>query len=87
MPSRSALDAARSTSAKGDDSLRLTIRYSTDKNGREIAHYFGRAQRWLPITLYEAQNKIAQGAQVQPRPDPVSPETIAHALGLAQKPR
>lgn len=36
-----------------------TIRIKTDKNGKPIAHYWGLARRWLPISIDEAWLKLA----------------------------
>jgi hypothetical protein len=37
---------------------KITIRFSTDKNGKRRAHYWGRALRWLPISVAEAERKL-----------------------------
>lgn len=37
----------------------ITVRVRTDKNGKQIAHYWGLAKRWLPIGIEEAQLKLA----------------------------
>jgi hypothetical protein len=44
----------------------ITIRFSTDKNGKLRAHYWGLARRWLPISVDAAKLKLAIGeAQLQ----------------------
>ena len=43
----------------------VTIRFSTDKNGRPMAHYWGLACRWLPISLDKAELWIATGKAVR----------------------
>jgi hypothetical protein len=43
----------------------ITIRYSTDKLGRPMAHYWGRARRWLPISLDKAALWISIGKAVE----------------------
>ena len=45
--------------------MKVTIRYSTDKNGRQIAHYWGLAMRWLPISLDKAAIWISTGKAVK----------------------
>ena len=42
----------------------VTIRFKTDKNGKRIAHYWGLAHRWLPISLDKAELWIATGKAV-----------------------
>jgi len=42
----------------------VSIKFSTDKAGRPRAHYWGRARRWLPISIAEAQLWIATGKAV-----------------------
>ncbi len=37
----------------------ITIRFSVDKNGKRRAHYWGSANRWLPISADEAELKLA----------------------------
>lgn len=39
----------------------ITIRISTDKNGKPIAHYWGAARRWLPISVDKAELALATG--------------------------
>lgn len=39
----------------------ITIRFSTDKNGKRRAHYWGWARRWLPISIDAAELKLAMG--------------------------
>ena len=41
-----------------------TIRFSTDKNGRARAHYWGAARRWLAISVAKADLMLATGAAV-----------------------
>lgn len=43
----------------------ISIRFTTDKNGKRRAHYWGAARRWLPISVAEAELKLATG-QAQP---------------------
>jgi hypothetical protein len=43
----------------------ITIRFSTDKNGRRRAHYWGLARRWLPISIEAAELKLATGEAVR----------------------
>jgi hypothetical protein len=43
----------------------ITIRFTTDKNGKPRAHYWGLARRWLPIGIDEAKLKIATGEAVE----------------------
>ncbi len=38
-----------------------TIRIKTDKRGKKIAHYWGRARRWLPLSVEAAELAIATG--------------------------
>jgi hypothetical protein len=40
---------------------KITIRFSTDKNGKPRAHYWGLARRWLPISIDAAKLKLATG--------------------------
>jgi hypothetical protein len=40
---------------------KITIRFSVDKNGKRRAHYWGLARRWLPISISEAELKLATG--------------------------
>lgn len=46
-----------------------TIRFSTDKNGRRRAHYWGLASRWLPIAVDAAELKLATGEAVHQKED------------------
>jgi len=39
----------------------ITVRIKLNKNGKRIAHYWGMARRWLPISLAEAEMLIATG--------------------------
>lgn len=39
----------------------IKIRFSVDKAGRPRAHYWGLALRWLPISIVEANHKLATG--------------------------
>ncbi len=41
-----------------------TIRFSTDKNGRARAHYWGAARRWLQISTAKAELMLAAGEAV-----------------------
>jgi hypothetical protein len=43
----------------------MTIRFSTDKNGKRRAHYWGLARRWLPISIDEAELRLATGRAVR----------------------
>lgn len=40
---------------------KITIRIRTNKAGRRVAHYWGRARRWLPIGLAQAELMVASG--------------------------
>ena len=42
----------------------VTIRFTTDKRGRKIAHYWGLARRWLPIALDKAELWLATGKAI-----------------------
>ncbi|WP_156436067.1 hypothetical protein [Bradyrhizobium pachyrhizi] len=42
----------------------IKIRFSTDKNGKRRAHYWGLALRWLPISIAAAEFKLATGEAV-----------------------
>jgi hypothetical protein len=42
----------------------VTIRFSTDKNGKPRAHYWGLAKRRLPIGIDAAKLKLATGEAV-----------------------
>lgn len=57
----------------------ITIRFTTDKNGKRRAHYWGLARRWLPISIAEAEMKLATGAAVpnQTTADPL-PANYVH---------
>lgn len=37
----------------------ITIRIKTNKNGKQIAHYWGLAGRWLPISIEKAELALA----------------------------
>jgi hypothetical protein len=37
------------------------IRIREDKNGKQVAHYWGRAYRWLPLTLAIAKQALVTG--------------------------
>ena len=39
----------------------INIRFTTDKNGKRRAHYWGLAKRWLPISIAEAELRLATG--------------------------
>ncbi len=39
----------------------ISIRLSTNKSGKPIAHYWGAARRWLPISLDAAKLALATG--------------------------
>lgn len=39
-----------------------TIRIKTDKRGKRIAHYWGRARRWLPLSVEAAELALATGS-------------------------
>lgn len=39
----------------------ITIRFSTTKAGKRVAHYWGKAYRWLPISVAAAEFKLARG--------------------------
>jgi hypothetical protein len=43
----------------------ITIRFSTDKRGRPMTHYWGQARRWLPISRDKAEFWIATGKAIQ----------------------
>lgn len=43
----------------------ITIRFSSDKNGKRRAHYWGAAMRWLPISIVEAELKLATDPRYQ----------------------
>jgi hypothetical protein len=38
-----------------------TIRIKADKRGKLIAHYWGRARRWLPLPVEAAELALATG--------------------------
>jgi hypothetical protein len=40
----------------------ITIRFSTNRRGKRVAHYWGTARRWLPIGLEAARVAVATGA-------------------------
>ena len=39
----------------------LSIKFTVTRNGQRRAFYFGRALRWLPIPVADAEIFIAQG--------------------------
>ena len=39
----------------------ITIRFSVDKRGKRRAHYWGLARRWLPISIVDADIRLAIG--------------------------
>lgn len=39
----------------------ITIRITSDKNGKPVAHYWGAARRWLPVSVDAAQVALATG--------------------------
>ena len=39
----------------------ITIRIRTNKTGRRMAHYWGLARRWLPMSVAEAEIALATG--------------------------
>ena len=43
---------------------KITIRFTTDKNGKRRAHYWGMARRWLPISVDAAELKLATAEAV-----------------------
>jgi hypothetical protein len=43
---------------------KISIRFTTDKNGRRRAHYWGLARRWLPISVDAAELKLATGEAI-----------------------
>lgn len=45
--------------------MKTQIRFSADKNGKPIAHYWGKAQRWLPISVDHAKLKLASGLAIR----------------------
>lgn len=47
----------------------VTIRFSTDRNGKRRAHYWGLARRWLPISVDEAELKLATQPEKYVRQD------------------
>lgn len=38
-----------------------TIRIKANKRGKKIAHYWGRARRWLPLSVEAAELALATG--------------------------
>ena len=40
---------------------KITIKFTTTKNGAKRALYWGLAKRWLPIAVDVAEQKIAAG--------------------------
>lgn len=45
----------------------ISIRFTTDKNGKRRAHYWGLARRWLPISIAKAELMLATGEAVMVR--------------------
>jgi hypothetical protein len=41
--------------------MTITIRIKADKNGKRIAHYWGQARRWLPLSIDAADIALATG--------------------------
>ncbi|MFC5423690.1 hypothetical protein ACFPOB_29590 [Bosea eneae] len=41
--------------------MTVTIRIKSNRNGKLVAHYWGMARRWLPISVAEAQMAVATG--------------------------
>jgi hypothetical protein len=39
----------------------ITIRIKTNKNGKRVAHYWGAARRWLPLSIDAAEIALATG--------------------------
>jgi hypothetical protein len=39
----------------------ITIRIKANKNGKPVAHYWGLARRWLPISVDKAELALATG--------------------------
>jgi len=39
----------------------ISIRIRSNKNGKRIAHYWGEARRWLPMSIAEAELALATG--------------------------
>lgn len=39
----------------------ITIRIKANKNGKRVAHYWGAARRWLPISVDAAEMALATG--------------------------
>jgi len=39
----------------------ITIRITTNKNGKTMAHYWGLARRWLPMSVDAAELALATG--------------------------
>jgi len=39
----------------------ITIRIKSNTNGKQIAHYWGQARRWLPISIAKAELALATG--------------------------
>ena len=41
--------------------MAITIRIKANKSGKPVAHYWGMARRWLPISVAAAELAIATG--------------------------
>jgi hypothetical protein len=39
----------------------ITIRIRSNRNGKPVAHYWGAAKRWLPMSVAEADVALAMG--------------------------
>ena len=39
----------------------IQIRIKTNKNGKRMAHYYGEARRWLPLSVAAAEIALATG--------------------------
>ena len=39
----------------------IQIRIRSNKNGKRIAHYYGEARRWLPLSVDAAEVALATG--------------------------
>jgi hypothetical protein len=57
----------------------VTIRFTTDKTGKRRAYYWGLAHRWLPISIAEAELKLATGEAIrQPTTSDPLPANYVH---------
>lgn len=62
----------------------IKIRFTTDKNGKPRAHYWGSAYRWLPIGIAAAKLKLASGEAVENETaSTVAKRSVAVARGAA----